>query len=44
MAATSKSLAASDIKLEEWIARTQKLIKLDYEEELEQNRYFLMFC
>lgn len=28
----------SDTNLESWIAKTQKLIKLDYEEELEQNR------
>lgn len=35
----------SDTNLESWIAKTQKLIKLDYEEELEQNRYeFLHFC
>lgn len=40
---TNKSLAASDITLEEWIAKTQKLIKLDYEEELEQNRYCCHF-
>ena len=39
----SNSQTSLDVKLEDWIAKTLKLLKLDYEEELEQNRFVVNF-